>query len=91
VTKSSIPISKHQLFYFTTCPYCIVVRLTLWWLGIKIPLRDILFHPKNQSELIAGGGKAQVPCLRIENKNGEVKWLYESIDIIRYLKAEQAR
>jgi len=32
-----------------------------------------------------GGGKTQVPCLRIEQAGGEVEWMYESDDIIRYL------
>ncbi len=58
----------------------------LWW-GLKIPLKDILFEPANSADLIAGGGKNQVPCLRIKNEDGEVRWLYESIDIVRYLKA----
>jgi glutaredoxin 2 len=58
----------------------------LWW-GIKIPLKDILFESGNSDNLIAGGGKNQVPCLRIENEDGDVRWLYESIDIVRYLKA----
>jgi glutathione S-transferase len=35
--------------------------------------------------LMAGGGKTQVPCLRIEHANGDVEWMYESDDIIRYL------
>ena len=77
---------KYQLYYFSACPYCIVVRLALWWLGLKIPLKNILGDFKNSSELIAGGGKNQVPCLRIENGDGDVQWMYESIDIIRYLK-----
>ena len=51
-----------------------------------MPLKDILFHPQNNADLLAGGGKDQVPCLRIENENGDVRWLYESIDIVRYLK-----
>jgi glutathione S-transferase len=53
-----------------------------------MPLKDILFHPDNNADLIAGGGKGQVPCLRIESENGNVKWMYESIDIIRYLNSE---
>ena len=79
-------LKGHQLFYFSTCPYCIKVRLALWWMGLHLPLREILFHPKNKAELIAGGGKKQVPCLRIENENGGVQWMYESGDIIRYLQ-----
>jgi glutaredoxin 2 len=64
------------------------VLLVLWWKGLKIPLKDILFHPDNNTDLISGGGKGQVPCLRIESENGGVEWMYESIDIIRYLRSE---
>ena len=84
------PVEGHQLYYFSTCPYCLIVRLALWWLGLNMPLKNILFHPDNNADLIAGGGKSQVPCLRIENDHGDVRWMYESIDIIRYLKSELA-
>ncbi len=78
-------IERYQLYHFSTCPHCIFVRLALWWLGYKMPLKDIIFQPGNNADLIAGGGKSQVPCLRIESEIGDVRWLYESIDIIRYL------
>jgi glutaredoxin 2 len=78
----------HQLYYFAACPYCIAVRLALWWYRVKMPLKDILLHPSNCAELIEGGGKSQVPCLRIEGKDGNVRWLYESADIIRYVKSQ---
>ncbi len=47
-----------------------------------------MFNSRNNADLIAGGGKSQVPCLRIETENGDVRWLYESIDIVRYLKTD---
>ena len=81
-------IEGHQLYYFSTCPYCIMVRLVLWGLGLKVPLKNVVSQPDNMTELIAGGGKKQVPCLRIESKSGEVQWMYESTEIIRHLKAE---
>ncbi len=80
-------VTGHQLYYFSTCPYCIFVRLAMLWWGLKVPLKDIMFNAGNSADLIAGGGKNQVPCLRIENEVGDVRWLYESIDIVRYLKA----
>ena len=80
-------IGGYQLYYFSTCPYCIFVRLALWWLNLEIPLKEIMYHPDNKADLIAGGGKSQVPCLRIEGENGEVRWMYESTDIVRYLKS----
>ena len=79
--------NRHQLYYFATCPFCIAVRLVLWRHRVKIPLKDILFHPSNCTELIEGGGKSQVPCLRIESEDGNVRWMYESADIIRYVKS----
>ena len=81
-------IEGHQLYYFTTCPYCIFVRLALWRYRLDVPLKDIIFHPGNNADLVSGGGKNQVPCLRIESEAGDVRWMYESADIVRYLKRE---
>jgi len=39
----------------------------------------------HRDNLIDGGGKSQVPCLRIESEDGAVQWMYESRDIINYL------
>lgn len=53
--------------------------------------RDLDLELRNTSDrehaqaLMAGGGKTQVPCLRIENEQGAVEWMYESDDIIQYL------
>ena len=40
-------------------------------------------------ELVEGGGRQTVPCLRIEAEDG-VRWMYESLDIMRYLDAQHA-
>lgn len=39
---------------------------------------------QNAADLMKGGGKTQVPCLRIDDGSGNVQWMYESNDIIRY-------
>lgn len=83
-------IPGHQLFHFNTCPFCIKTRLALWSMGLKVPLKNIRLKPSNRAELVAGGGKKQVPCLRIKAADGSVRWLYESADIISYLKTEVA-
>ena len=36
--------------------------------------------------LVNEGGRHKVPCLRIEKADDSVQWLYESTDIIAYLK-----
>ncbi len=38
------------------------------------------------AELIAGGGKLKVPCLRVGNEDGQTQWIYESGEIIGYLE-----
>jgi len=76
----------HALYYFPTCPFCVRVRLGLWWRGLELPLRNIHADPAHRAALVEGGGKAQVPCLRIEEADGAVRWMYESGDILRYLR-----
>lgn len=74
------------LYHFESCPYCQKVRRTMADLGVEIELRDTRQNPAFREEQVAGGGKGQVPCLRIE-KDGEVTWMYESDVIIDYIKA----
>ena len=42
-----------------------------------------------RDELVAGGGRATVPCLRIEQPDGTYEWMYESRDIVAYLAEQQ--
>ena len=50
--------------------------------------RDTGKSMEYELELINGGGKKQVPCLRIDEADGKSKWMYEAQDIIDYLKAQ---
>ena len=59
-------------------------------IDIEVEERDIARNPAYREELIKGGGRAQVPCLRIES-NREVRWLYESQDIVHYLQRHAAQ
>ena len=77
--------NSYELYYFTTCPFCIKARFQLYQLGVDLPLKNIKKNKEYKKELITGGGKKQVPCLRIENTNG-VEWLYESKDIVNHFK-----
>lgn len=52
-----------------------------------IVLKDTLRDAHANDELIRGGGKRTVPCLRIE-RDGEVQWLYESRDIINFIEKQ---
>ncbi|MDZ7669750.1 MAG: glutaredoxin [Gammaproteobacteria bacterium] len=79
----------YTLYHYASCPFCARVRQFLDQAGIELPMRDILRDPAARRELIDGGGRATVPCLRIE-RDGTVRWLYESLDIIDYLKRRYA-
>lgn len=84
-------LSGLTLYHFTTCPYCVRVRHALGRLGLdELELRDIRRDPEARRELLQGGGKGQVPCLRIEDDDGSVQWLYESGDIVRWLESRFA-
>ena len=60
------------------------VRRHIKWLNLPIVVKDLKRCHIYQKELLSGGGRAQLPCLRIEKTTG-TEWLYESEDIIRYL------
>ncbi|MDA1353841.1 MAG: glutathione S-transferase N-terminal domain-containing protein [bacterium] len=75
---------KLALYQFQLCPFCVRVRRMIKRLRLTIELRDIKKTPHFQDELVVGGGKRKVPCLRIEEGN-KVTWLYESKAINNYL------
>lgn len=79
------PTSGLILYYFPTCPFCIIVLNVFEQMGLDIELRNIFADPQWRQELIQGGGRKTVPCLRIEKDGTDVTWMYESRDIIRYL------
>ncbi len=74
-----------RLYHFAACPYCRKVRRDARLLGLNIEMADIKRDPAAKAALVAGGGKKQVPALRIEEPSG-VRWMYESRDITRYLR-----
>ena len=78
---------RYVLYQYDTCPFCARVRRFLDAQGIDVPMKDTLKEPAAFRELLMGGGRATVPCLRIETDAGDVHWLYESNDIIEYLGA----
>ncbi|MBR3690021.1 MAG: glutaredoxin [Eggerthellaceae bacterium] len=77
-------IENHTLYMTNTCPYCIRVLRFMEDAGITMEMRNIA-QPEYAAELVAIGGKRQVPCLVIDGKA-----MYESADIIAYLKKNYA-
>ncbi|WP_413700739.1 glutaredoxin family protein [Psychromonas sp. KJ10-10] len=72
-----------QLYQYQACPFCVKVRRTIRRNGLNITTVDAK-QESNKAELLAQGGKVQVPCLRIE-ENNQVTWMYESANINNYL------
>lgn len=78
--------ARYELFIMSTCPYCQKVLRYMEGAGIELPLLDITRDPAARERLVEVGGKAQVPCLFIDGTP-----LYESDDIIAYLKEHVAQ
>lgn len=84
--KIDLECANFALYQFNTCPFCIKVRHEMARLSLPIQLRDAQHDPEHRADLLQGGGKVQTPCLQIEDAQGNVQWMYESSDIIKYLQ-----
>ncbi|MGZ3694740.1 MAG: glutaredoxin family protein [Bdellovibrionota bacterium] len=82
-----VKLAGLAIYQYEACPFCVKVRRFMKRQNISLELKDAKQDPA-KSELLAGGGKLQVPCLKIPQKQGAAHWLYESNDIISYLKTE---
>jgi len=78
------------LYQYKTCPFCIKVRQEMRRLALKVDRRDAQQPGTHREALISGGGKAKVPCLKITDPAGNTQWLYESGEIIKYLRSRFA-
>ena len=74
---------KLELFMFDTCPFCRRVLNYIDESGrTDVELHNIRKNEADRQRLIEVGGMEQVPCLFIDGKP-----MYESLDIIDWLKA----
>ncbi|MDO5690052.1 MAG: glutaredoxin [Tissierellia bacterium] len=74
-------MAEHVLYYKKLCPYCVKVLRMMEKNNLDFEKRNIDTNPEYREELERVGGSAQVPCLFIDGKP-----MYESADIIEYLK-----
>lgn len=77
-----------SLYQFEACPFCIKVRRAIQRLGLDVEIHDVRRAPDREAELIEGGGRRKVPCLRIAIPDQPVQWMYESTHIVAYLEQE---
>ena len=73
------------LYQFFACPFCIKTRRAIYKLNLPIEKRNAQEGSPQREDLLQGGGKIKVPCLRID-QDGKTEWLYESSEIIKYLE-----
>lgn len=75
---------SYSLYYSKYCYFCQKVLMNLHGRDdLNIELRSTS-ERQHAADLMKGGGKTQVPCLRIDGGSGNVQWMYESDDIIQY-------
>lgn len=79
------------LYQYQACPFCVKVRREMRRLNLNIELRDAKGDMDHRRALKEQGGKAQVPCLRIERSGQDAQWMYESSEINDYLAERFAK
>jgi glutaredoxin len=73
------------LYKYDSCPYCYLVATRLQQMPeVKVTLRDTMREPGARAELLQKTGRAQVPCLFIDDVP-----LFESRDIVAWLERYQ--
>jgi glutaredoxin len=89
MSQTSIDEQTQQLtlYQYAACPFCVKVRRTMKRQALNIETRDVKRSEGARSELLAGVGDLKVPCLRIEDTSGTIRWMRESKDIIGYLES----
>lgn len=78
------------LYQFKTCPFCIKVRRAKKRLSLNIETRDAQKNPQHRQQLLQGGGKIKVPCLKTSDEHGNTTWMYGSKKIVQYLQNQFA-
>lgn len=81
----AVSCQRLALYQYSACPFCIKVRKEMARLALPIEKRDAK-DAQHGADLQQGGGLLKVPCLRIEDDQQTVRWMYESADITAYLR-----
>jgi glutaredoxin len=82
--------TRLALYQYEACPFCVKVRRAMKRQGLNIQTRDIKRCDASREELLAGGGDLKVPCLRVDEGDAGVRWMYESREIIGFLEGKFA-
>lgn len=77
-----------ELYQMDHCPYCQKVRTALEDMSINYKKIDALPGTPERDKLVELGGKGQVPFLVDKTNPEEPVMMYESDDIITYVKEQ---
>lgn len=69
------------LYYFESCPFCIIVLRVIDKLNIEVEYRDIYSDQSHLNKLMQDTGRRTTPCLYIDGKT-----MFESSDIMAWLE-----
>ncbi len=89
-TREKKRLTGCTLYHFQLSPYSYLVRRALVKWDAEIPMKDVLENHEAWLEVTQGGTRDRYPCLKIEQSGQPVQWMYESRNIIRYLKSRLA-
>jgi len=78
------------LYQYKACPFCVKVRRTLKRLSLPVDLRDPKRSADAKKELVDGSGILKCPCLKIDDGEGDIQWMFDSKEIIGYLEGRFA-
>lgn len=80
--------SSLALYQYQTCPFCIKVRQEMRRLSLTVAQVDAQHEGPGRAALVQQGGQAKVPCLKITDAAGSSRWLYDSKEIVSYLRGQ---
>lgn len=83
--RSGDEVASLVLYGYPECPYCRRVLAAIESLGLDVPLRNTMRDDEANTAVYEATGRETVPVLRIEHRDGSVRWMPESLDIVRYL------
>ena len=70
------------LYQCKASPFCVKVRRAMKCHGLNTEVRNVKQRESAKSELLAGGGDLNVPCLGIGEGERGFQWMYEFRDNI---------
>lgn len=76
---------RMHLYYCRSCPSSIAIKRHCERIGLRVVEKDVVRVNAYRNELLNGGGEPRVPCLRVQDEQGD-RWLYSPDAIRSYLK-----